>query len=120
MKRLGLVVVVLIVAVAFYRPAESRDTYGERISDLETRVAILEDGGAGGAPAGDHTIRGVVTISGWRNSQVTEDGTSCRGVGDDDEVFAGDERFAGLEGGEPVWVLVDDEVVASDELRRAR
>jgi len=52
----------------------------------------------------------VVTIRGFRNSQVSEDGNTCRGVGEEDE------RFAGLEGGEPVWVWVDNKVVASDEL----
>ena len=59
MKRLGLIVVVLIVAVVLYRPAESRDTYGERISDLETRVAVLEGQTLPTSPAG-----ATVTITG--------------------------------------------------------
>lgn len=44
MKRLGLVVVVLIVAVVLNRPATSQDNYEERIASLETRVAVLEGG----------------------------------------------------------------------------
>jgi len=43
MWRLGLIVVVLMVAVVLNRPATSQDNYEERIEDLEMRVAALED-----------------------------------------------------------------------------
>jgi len=36
------VLVVLIIAVAFWRPATSQDNYEERIGSLETRVRIVE------------------------------------------------------------------------------
>ena len=39
MKRLGVIVVVLIVVVVLYRPATSQDNYEDRIASLETRVA---------------------------------------------------------------------------------
>ena len=79
MKRLGLIVVVLMVAVVLYRPATSQDNYGERIASLETRVAVLE--GSGG-----HTMVGAFVVIGDATLITNEEGRGpddgCRGVGE--------------------------------------
>ena len=71
MKRLGLIVVVLFVAVVVWRPATGQDNYEERIEDLETRVAVLEgepieadEEPVGGKTADGYTLVGTYEVIG--------------------------------------------------------
>lgn len=91
MKRLGWIVAVLALAVLVYRPATGQDNHEERISSLETRVAVLEGQGDG------RTLYGVVTFNGTPSINMSGPGSPCFGVGD----------YADLAPGSTVTVLGD-------------
>ena len=85
MKRLGLVVAVLVLAVVAWRPVTGQDNYEERIASLETRVALLEAGtpvAASASASGTHTFKGTVTVTGSQTNLVEgtlEDDRECYG-----------------------------------------
>jgi hypothetical protein len=81
-KRLGFVLAVFAMAVVFYRPAGGQQSYEERISDLETRGAVLKDGDdkrVDDERAGGHKISGIVRFSGYSGSEVRRIGQTCEG-----------------------------------------
>jgi len=78
-KRLGLIgAVVVTVVVMFYRPATSQDNYDERISGLETRVAVLESGTPTAATV---TIYGVVVFGDVGVDSILANGDAPLGQG---------------------------------------
>lgn len=104
MKRLTALVALAAMAFtvfAFFSPATGQDRTEERLSALETRVAVLE--GEAGSPARSstsatsHTITGTITIIGQivgssdRTSGVIEpiDDTFCTGGGGFDDIRNG-------------------------------
>ena len=80
MKRLGLIVAVVALAVLLYRPATSQDNYDERIASLETRVAVLE-----GTPSSAATvsISGTLTFGDLSGASFVPVGATCVVEGDD-------------------------------------
>jgi len=83
MKRFGLVLVSIVLAVALYRPATSQDNYEGRIAILETRVSVLESASGTSGRAGTlpgRTLYGTVTFSGMVFSQVYLTETTCYGI----------------------------------------
>ncbi len=78
-------IVVVVLAFSWTSRATSQDNYEERISDLETRVAVLEgDEPAPEESEGDREIRGVVVFSGIAGAEVAGNRDTCEGARDTD------------------------------------
>jgi hypothetical protein len=98
-RALAYVAVVIVALIAIYQPATSQDRTGERLDELETRVADLEatvavltDSPSLTSDEGEevlYTIQGEFSLSGTSGDEFSIRSGRCTGLGGYDDIYVG-------------------------------